>query len=331
MIANATVPTRSNAERVFSESAAWEPAHGEWRRLSGSFHELGYSIEWHDFTVESDFDWSRSFHPAGLEICLNLSGTGEVRAGNQTLELGKATGGFYVQRGSGLKAVRRPGQPHQFITIEFSLSFLKSHISPRANGLHPCLTRLLAYSPRTGPAVSEPLRLTSLQQETVAGLRHPPVLPAAQKMWYHAKALEIAATILYQPTNGEEFFCQRIKRLNKERALKVVSLLKQNLADPPALEELGRQVGCSHFHLSRIFAQETGQTISACLRHLRLERAAELLRTGQCNVSEAAFDVGYNSLSHFTVAFRETFGCCPGLYPLKKPLLKSSATHGQAS
>jgi len=57
--------------------------------------------------------------------------------------------------------------------------------------------------------------------------------------------------------------------------------------------------------------------MTACLRQLRLERAAELLRTGQCNVTEAAFEVGYNSLSHFTLAFRETFGCCPGLYPLK--------------
>jgi AraC-like DNA-binding protein len=29
--------------------------------------------------------------------------------------------------------------------------------------------------------------------------------------------------------------------------------------------------------------------------------------------------VGYNSLSHFSAAFHETFGCCPGLYPLKTP------------
>ena len=35
------------------------------------------------------------------------------------------------------------------------------------------------------------------------------------------------------------------------------------------------------------------------------------------NVSEAALEVGYSSLSHFTITFRETFACCPGLYPLK--------------
>jgi AraC-like DNA-binding protein len=125
---------------------------------------------------------------------------------------------------------------------------------------------------------------------------------------------------LYRPLPGEEFFCQRVKRLNHERAQKVRAILKESLAEPPSLEEIGRQVGCSHFHLSRVFAQETGKTITGCLRELRLERAAQLLGSGECNVTEAALEVGYNSLSHFTVAFREAFGCCPGLYPLKAPI-----------
>jgi AraC-like DNA-binding protein len=269
--------------------------------------------------AQADLDWSRSFHPGGLEICLNVSGNGEVRAGRHALELDRVTAGFYAQRVSGLKGVRRGGDRHQFITIELSLPFLKSQVATAANGLHPCLSGLLSHGSRTGAAVSESFRLSSAQQELVASLRHPPVYSAAQKMWYRAKALEIAATVLYRPVAGEEFFCQRVKRLNRERVQKVVALLKQNLAYPPSLEDIGRRVGCSHFYLSRLFTQEMGKTITACLRDLRLERAAELLRTGQCNVTEAALEVGYNSLSHFTVAFRETFGCCPGLYPLKTP------------
>ncbi|MCI0541633.1 MAG: helix-turn-helix transcriptional regulator, partial [Verrucomicrobiales bacterium] len=84
-----------------------------------------------------------------------------------------------------------------------------------------------------------------------------------------------------------------------------------------SLDELGRLVGCSPFYLSRLFSQEAGLTIQQYVRQGRMERAAELLRTGQCNVTEAALEVGYNSLSHFSSAFHATFGCCPGLYPLK--------------
>ena len=49
-----------------------------------------------------------------------------------------------------------------------------------------------------------------------------------------------------------------------------------------------------------------------------MERAAELLRSGRYNVTEAATEVGYASLSHFSKAFCETIGCCPVLYPMAK-------------
>jgi len=99
----------------------------------------------------------------------------------------------------------------------------------------------------------------------------------------------------------------------------VIALLRRNLAEPPNLAQIGRQVGSSPFHLSRTFSREMGMTIPQYTRKLRMERAAELLREGKCNVTEAALEVGYSSLSHFSQAFCQTMGCCPCLYPLKRP------------
>ena len=96
----------------------------------------------------------------------------------------------------------------------------------------------------------------------------------------------------------------------------VQAILKRHLVDTPSLETIAKEVGCSPFYLSRTFSKETGQTIPQYVRQLRLERAAELLRTGRYNVTEVALEVGYNSLSHFSQAFHQTFGCCPGLYPM---------------
>jgi AraC-like DNA-binding protein len=42
-----------------------------------------------------------------------------------------------------------------------------------------------------------------------------------------------------------------------------------------------------------------------------MERAAELLKSGEHNVTETALEVGYNSLSHFSAAFHETFRLLP--------------------
>jgi AraC-like DNA-binding protein len=109
----------------------------------------------------------------------------------------------------------------------------------------------------------------------------------------------------------------------RDRVEKVIAILKRDLVNPPTLEEIGREVGCSHFYLSRTFSKEMGVTIPQHLRQLRLERAAELLRSGKFNVTEAALEVGYNSLSHFSQAFHEAFGCCPGLYPVALPATKA--------
>ena len=114
-------------------------------------------------------------------------------------------------------------------------------------------------------------------------------------------------------------FCSRAQRLARERVEQARIILRERLQDPPGLEELSRLVHCSPFYLSRLFTQESGMTMQQYLRQIRMERAAELLRTGQCNVTEAALEVGYNSLSHFSSTFHETFGCCPGLFPLKTP------------
>jgi len=301
---------------AFSELEVWKPFGAGWRPLHGGFRDAGYSVEWHDVTTADPLDWSKSFHPGSMEICLNLSGHADVCAAGETLELAPLTAGFYAQNDSSLTACRRGGERHQFITVELSLPFLERHLATGEGGLHARVSRFLARRERAPAMVSEPIRMSQEQQQLVLSFRRPPVFQAAQRLWYQAKVLEVVAAFLYQPLAGEELFCQRQHHLNQDRVQKVQAILKENLAEPPSLEELGRRVGCSHFYLSRIFTQEVGKTISVTLRDLRMERAASLLSQGRMNVTEAALEVGYSSLSHFSSAFREVIGCCPGLYPM---------------
>jgi AraC-like DNA-binding protein len=144
----------------------------------------------------------------------------------------------------------------------------------------------------------------------------PPIQGLGAAFWFRAKILEITALTLVEP--GEELFCERHKRLAIERVGRVKQALSRDLENPPTLSQLGREVGCSPFYLSRIFSENTGMTISRYLRNLRLERAADLLRSGRVNVTEAAMAVGYSSLSHFSKAFAAMFGVCPCVFPLNK-------------
>jgi AraC-like DNA-binding protein len=310
-----------DARPVFTEAGAWRDVGAGWQPLFGSFRAAGFSVEWHDFQARRELDWAASFHPGCLELCLNLEGNGVVETGSARTEFFRNTAGFYHRGESALTATRASGQRHQFLTVEYSTTFLASHLSGAEATLHPLVRGVLGGKSEAFTS-GNTVRLNAAQLQIISTLRQPPIYSAAQPVWYQCKALELAVTFLVKPE--AELFCTRQQRLAQERVEQVIYLLKKNLADPPSLEALGKQIGCSHFYLSRIFSAQTGQTITQHLRALRMERAAELLKTREYNVTEVALEVGYNSLSHFSAAFQETHGCCPGLYPLATSTQKSA-------
>lgn len=308
-------PTPGLRIKPFAEAPAWHAVADGWRPLHGSFSELGFSFEWHDFRLERQLDWAKSFHPGSIELCFNMAGAARLMCDGKEFALSARSLAFYHAGEPPLSATRAAGERHQFLTVEYSPKFLIHHMGAQAKELHPLVRDLVAgVVPRSQCVLlpTQGVELTSL----VESLRRPPVFAPAQRLWFAAKATELAAQFFFQP-DGSEFFCTRAKRAGRDRVEKAQRILREQMHNPPSLEELARQVGCSQFYLSRMFSSEVGQTIQQYIRNVRLERAAELLRTGKCNVTEAAFEVGYNSLSHFSNAFHELFGCCPGLYPLK--------------
>ena len=307
----------SAAPAVFGEAEAWRSIGEGWRPLFGNFKNLGFSFEWHDFQTTESLDWARSFHPGSLELCLNVAGQGQIKDGSKHVVAGPRTVLFYHQGKPALSAIRAARERHQFVTVEFAPAFLARHLREHADNLHP-LARAIVLDQSPASEVSTPEPMGTAMAPVLDSLRHPPVFAPAQAVWFQCKALELAVQFFFKPASGE-FFCTRQQRAARERVERVRTILRDRMSDPPQLEELGKLVGSSPYYLSRVFSQEAGMTIQQYIRQIRMERAAELLRTGQCNVTEAAFEVGYSSLSHFSAAFRETFGCCPGLYPLKLP------------
>ena len=63
----------SNASQIFTERPFWAALPGAWHPLCGSFNGMGWSFEWHDFESATRVEWGKSFHPQGLEVCLNLA------------------------------------------------------------------------------------------------------------------------------------------------------------------------------------------------------------------------------------------------------------------
>lgn len=300
-----------------TEEAAWAGVKGVWQPLDGSFFGGGVSVEWHDFRVDADMDWARSFHPGCLEICLNFSGSGTLQDGavERPLEAGQVA--IYTTHPGRPKARRAAGSLHRFLTLEMGRDFLRTHFGESLGRLKEPVQRFIE-SKGAPPAWLEILPLPAGLLAARSEFLQPPVPEAARPIWFRAKVLEILAQHLFTADHPGELFCHRHQRVNRERVERVRYLLERDIENPPTLEMLAQEVGCSPFHLSRVFAEEAGMSIPRYLRTKRIERAAELLKAGKANVTEAAMSVGYSSLSAFNKAFVEQMGCCPGLYPVVK-------------
>lgn len=95
----------------------------------------------------------------------------------------------------------------------------------------------------------------------------------------------------------------------------VMSIVEKNMDNPMFGAELfAKQMGLSQTRLYRKLITLTGYSSNDFIRRMRLKRAADLLHKRAGNVSEVAYQVGFNSLSYFAKCFKELHQYSPRNY-----------------
>jgi len=132
------------------------------------------------------------------------------------------------------------------------------------------------------------------------------------RLFLEAKALELVALQIKQLDHLTEKIPQKqVVDHHAEKIAYACAILRKEMAKPPDQMKLANRVGLNHNHLIQGFKQILGVCPFEYLRAIRLEKARDLIASRECNVTQAAFNVGYSSLSHFTKTFREKFGINP--------------------
>lgn len=80
---------------------------------------------------------------------------------------------------------------------------------------------------------------------------------------------------------------------------------------------LCHETGISGTQLRRKMLALTGKSPNQYIRYRRLQEAARLIHEEELNVSEAAYQAGFNSMSYFSKCFRKMFGMRPSEYHYK--------------
>lgn len=100
----------------------------------------------------------------------------------------------------------------------------------------------------------------------------------------------------------------------KHTVRKVIDYIEEHLEEELNLEQIAEHAGYSRFHLNRIFMEETGCTIHKYVQERRLTMAAEKLVDTDMDITQIAYDAGYQSQQAFSLAFKQVYLCPPGAY-----------------
>jgi AraC family transcriptional regulator len=108
------------------------------------------------------------------------------------------------------------------------------------------------------------------------------------------------------------------------RFLRAVDYLQQHLDERLATEEIAHVACFPPHHFHRIFRGMAGESIQEHVRRLRLERAAQQLKSLDLPVKEVALKAGYESREAFTTDFHALFSMSPSQFRVADEPLPNS-------
>jgi len=158
---------------------------------------------------------------------------------------------------------------------------------------------------------------SSTKMSLLMQIIHNEYTEGVQKMFLESRVLELLAWQLNECLGAdpdENRNKQSLRTKDVERIQAAKELLVKDFENPPNVAMLAKLVGINEKKLKIGFKQVFGRPVFEYFREYRLERARELLVSGDVTVSEAAYQIGYQSLSHFSRAFRERYGLNPKDY-----------------
>lgn len=101
--------------------------------------------------------------------------------------------------------------------------------------------------------------------------------------------------------------------LHKELFERARKYVEENMENKVLAETLAKELALSLRQMQRIFKDELDTTPTGFITLIKLERAAEMLKSGS-TVTEAAFSTGFNDSSYFSRVFKKYFGIPPSDY-----------------
>ncbi len=124
------------------------------------------------------------------------------------------------------------------------------------------------------------------------------------------KNLDDALTALFAP----EPVTKHSSENYSPEVSQALDYIKNNYQHKISLASVSEHVGLSSGYLCRIFKEETGGSINACINNLRMTKAGKMLKDKNSYIKEVAISVGFEDQLYFSRLFKRYYGMTPSEY-----------------
>ncbi|MBI2929265.1 MAG: PocR ligand-binding domain-containing protein [Verrucomicrobia bacterium] len=100
---------------------------------------------------------------------------------------------------------------------------------------------------------------------------------------------------------------------------KAKEFIRQHQGEDLTLGQVAKAVNTSTFYFCKMFKKITGLNFTDYVARVRIEKAKNLLLNPNLRISEIAYEVGFQSLTHFNRVFKKIVGQAPTQYRGQRP------------
>lgn len=249
-----------------------------------------------------------------LELFIPLDGPVKFRMGDQTvaLELGDV---LVVDNLKVHHVVDFPGFDTRVIVVSFQPEFVYSLGSPSGDytfllpfysrlDRHPHVLRAGEQAASAHVALAELLHAYFAKDERQ-------FVQAGSKAFLLALLYRLARHFRASDVLKWEFMRQQQRSL---RLKKLFDHIQAHFAEKLSVGAAAKLVAMSPAVFMKAFKQVAGMTLVAYLNHVRLARAARLLRETDRSIADIAAETGFADQSYFDRRFRCAFGSAPSAF-----------------
>lgn len=119
-------------------------------------------------------------------------------------------------------------------------------------------------------------------------------------------------------------FNPRALSCNDRRLLRAIHYIVQDLTRQPPIAELAGIAGLERTYFSRHFHRMIGFSFSTWNRHIRVERAQDLLASTDLPITQIAMAVGYADVTTFERNFRKCSNASPRHYRVEQRRIRAA-------